>query len=53
MEMLPQVGDEKNLGILCLALIAVVAMFSGDGMNLATNVVCAIGGIVTGQAQQK
>ncbi len=47
--------DEKNTAILSLLLIASFVIFTvkGEGLDVVTNVVCAIGGLVTGNALEK
>jgi hypothetical protein len=44
--------DDKDLAIIALLLIALAVLyFTRDtGLDVVTNVVCAIGGIVTGKA---
>lgn len=44
--------DEKIVGILALLVIAimVIGVTEKAGLDIVTNVVCAIGGLVTGTA---
>ena len=47
--------DEKTTAILALLTIALAVVFMTDkhGLDVVTNVVCAIGGLVTGSALSK
>jgi hypothetical protein len=44
--------DDKDLAIIALLLIALAVLYftKDTGLDVVTNVVCAIGGIVTGKA---
>lgn len=47
--------DEKIVAVLALSVIAlsVVFMARNSGLDTVTNIVCAIGGLVTGNAMKK
>ena len=47
--------DDKDLAIICLTLLAVAALYFGraEGLNITTNIVCAIAGVVTGKLTKK
>ena len=44
--------DDKDLAIIALLLIALATLYftKVEGLDVVTNVVCSLGGIVTGKA---
>lgn len=44
--------DDKDLAIIALMVIAIAVLYfsRGDGLDVVTNAICAIGGIVTGKS---
>jgi len=51
---MPAWPDEKIVAVLALLVIALATIFVTkiDGLDVVINVVCAIGGLVTGQAME-
>lgn len=47
--------DEKIVAVLALSVIAlsVVLLTKNSGLDTVTNIVCAIGGLITGNAMKK
>lgn len=44
--------DDKHLAFLCLTFLGVASLltFGAEGLNVVSNVICAIGGAITGNA---
>lgn len=44
--------DDKQLAFLCLTFLGLAALltFGAGGLNVVSNVICAIGGAITGKA---